>query len=259
MTEEEKQAALEAEAKAKADAKAAEDAEFEASLEGLSDEEKAEKKAEKDAQYNDNKIDYEAELAKEREAREKAEKALAEDRYKHSEAQRKKDEEGDKDDEKPLTKKELAELLERERNENRKIIQSTQVESIASRLATSDSERNLLIEIHRNRSFPSHLSIQEQLEECYAIANRKKLVGERNEALRALKGKEGSNKDSSGTYQDNQLSNEPKIAPQDAEAFKAVGFIWNGKTRQYEKKLPNGDLLIRDSKTKQTRLIKKPS
>jgi hypothetical protein len=258
MTDEEKQAVETAKAEAEAIAQAekeAADAEFEASLEGLSDEEKAAKLAEKEAQNVDNKPDYDAELKKERDAREKAEKALAEKRFKDSQNKKRDDDPEDLD--KPLTRKELQEVLISERQENQKIIQSTRIDTIAKSLSGSEAEKNLIIEIHKNRTFPSHLSLEEQLEESYVIANRKKLIGERNEALRALKGKDGVNRNPATTHQETRPGSEPKIAPQDAQAFKDAGFVWNGTSRQYEKKLSNGDLLVRDSKTKQTRIIKK--
>lgn len=254
MTEEEKQAALEAEAKAKADAKAAEDAEFEATLEGLSDEEKAEKIAEREAQHNDNKIDYEAELAKEREAREKAEKALADKRFKEAERKRKEGS-GDDDETKPLTKAELRELLAEERQATQKEVRSVRAEEIAKGLTGSEAEKNLVLEIFKNRTFPPHLSLEEQLEESYVIANRKKLVGERNEALRALKGKDGVNKDAAGTHHDAPPGKEPQLSAQDKAAVTAVGVVWNATSKRYEKKLKSGKILVWDVKNKQTYLV----
>jgi len=243
MTDEER-AALQAEAEAKAEA---EDAEFEAGLEGLSEEEVTQKRTEREAKKFST---IEAELKREREAREKAEKALADRAFKEREERRKSGED------KPLTASELESILVRERQFTQKEVRSVQISELAGRMSESDVEKNLIIEVHKNRTFPEHLSIEEQLEESYLIANRKKILGERAELLRALRGREGVTHDAASTHRDAPEGGEPNIPPADAQAFKAAGFVWNGKSRQYEKKLSNGSLLIRDSKTKQTRLVK---
>ncbi|MEK7578128.1 MAG: hypothetical protein AAB456_00185 [Patescibacteria group bacterium] len=260
MTEAETQAALEAEAQAKAEAeaaKAAEDAEFEASIADLSDEEKEAKRAERQAQMHPDNQDYEAELAREREARKKAEDALADRRFKESERKRKEEDEGtgDNPDDKPLTASQLEQILSRDREANRKEVRNVQATEIAGKLATSEVEKNLIVEVWKNRTFPEHLTLDEQIEEAYAIANRKKLIGERNEALRALRGKDNINTNPAATHHDAPKAGAPKLSPADQTATTAAGFIWNGVTRRYEKKLARG-LLIIDPQTKKTRLIK---
>lgn len=191
----------------------------------------------------------EAELEKERKGKpdpEKAKKAF-------EERQAKREEKQEESEEKPLTRKDLLEVEEKVRSEMRK----DRALELAKGMAGSDKEAELIVEKWKNRSFPEHLTLSEQIEEAFVITHRKKLMGERNEALRALKGKRMVNTDAASTHQEEKKPGEPKIPPQDAQAFKASGFVWNGTSRQYEKKLPNGDLLIRDSKTKETRLIKK--
>lgn len=261
MTPEEKKAADDASAEAEATAKAEKekaDAEFEASLDGLSDEDKAAKIAERTAAVDKGNIDYEAELKAEKERAAKAEKALADKRFKDAEKKRKAAEAAgetldEEDDDKPVTRKELAAV----RQEARREAQQERALEIAKGMADSDAEANLIVAKWQNRSFPEGLSLTEQIEEAYAITHRKKLVGERNEALRALKGKQGVNRDGSSSHQEGAPSKEPKIPQGEEQAIKAAGFAWNSTSRQFEKKLSNGDLLIRDSKTKQTRLVKK--
>ena len=258
MTDEEK-AALEATAKEEAEAQAeadkeAKDAEFEAEIADLSDEEKEAKRAERDAnQHPDNQY-YEAELKREREARKresearlKAEQSLADKRFKDAERRRKEKEEKEESDiEKPLTASQLEEILTKDREAIRKETQAVQIDEIANKMATSEAEKNLIIEIHKNRSFPSHLTLQEQLEESYVIANRKRLVGERNEALRALKGKDGVNRNPAMTHRDAPKAGEPKLSPADSDAIKNSGFSWNGTSRRYEKKISGGQTLVRN-------------
>lgn len=242
MTEEEK-ALLEAEQAQKAqDEESAED-------EANEDESEEEGKSK-----NPDNIDYEAELAREREAREKAEKAAAENAFKLREAKRQnKDEDEEDEEEKPLTAKELQSILASERQATQKALQEQRITEIASKLGTSEAERNLIIEIHKNRQFPEHLSLEDQLEEAFVIANRKKLIGERNEALRALKAKNGVNDNPAGTHQEAPKAGEPKLPSADIASLKAIGYAWNGKV--FEKKLKNG-VLQYDPKTKKTTLIK---
>lgn len=246
MTEEEK-AAQEAAAEEESKATDAEATEEQSEDEG-------------EAKDSENTIDYDQELKKERDARERAERALAEQRFKLSEQKRKQqddDEEDEQDpDSKPLTAKQLQVILANEREQTEKRLQQTQIEQIAKALSGSDAEAQLIVEIYKNRSFPPHLTLSEQVEEAYAIANRKKLIGERNEALRALRGKETVNTNTATTHHEPSQVGEPKLSPQDAQAFKAAGLVWNGTKRRFEKKLGNGSILVRDPKTKQTYLLK---
>lgn len=250
MTEEEK-AKLEAE-QAKSEEEAAKDEE---SAEEDTEEEESE---EEDESKSSDKIDYEAELAKEREAREKAEKAAADNAFKLREERRKRDgEQGhDKDGEdKPLTAKELQAILAQERQETEKALQAQRIAEIAGKLAASESEKNLVIEIHKNRTFPAHLSLEEQIEESFVIANRKKILGENSELKRALRGKAGVNDNAASAHQEAPKAGEPKMPAADLRAIKSVGYTWNGKSNRYEKKI-NGGLLTYDPRTKKTLVVK---
>lgn len=193
--------------------------------------------------------DWKAELAKEREAREKAEKALAEDRYKaaHPKAEETTEE---VDEDKPLTAKELDARLARERQETRKVLEAKAIQDIATNMANSPEEAALYVEIHRNRTFPSNLTLQEQMEEVYAIANRKKLTAQIGELTRAVRAKQTTKTNSASTHHDAQDVDEPKISQPDAQAMKAAGMTWDGKSQTYIKKLPGGKTLFFDPKTK---------
>lgn len=260
MTPEEIKAAetakAEAEAKAQADKEQA-DADFEASIADLSDEEKEAKRAEKEADSSSSQIDYDAELKKEREAREKAEKSAAEKDFKLRELKRKQgDDKGDLDDDKPLTGKELQAILAEERLQTQKTVQSARAEELAKKYTTNDTELKLILEIHKNRTFPQHLSLEDQIEESYVIANRKKIIGENSELKRALRGKGGVDNNPASTHRDAPVVGEPQLSSADKQALTAVGFVYNGTNRRYEKKLSNGNILVRDSKTRQTYMVK---
>lgn len=258
MTEQEKAAKAEAEAKAKdAEAKKqADEAEFENSIADLSDEEKEAKRAEKQkATHSDNQIDYKAELEKERKAKEKAEKALAESRFKKSEEKRKSGEEDDEEDKSgddSLTEERVAAMLDDRDRKTQKMLEATEARNIAAQLATSPDELELIIEKWQTTTFAPHLSLTEQIESACAMANSKRLIGERNEALRAAQAARNANKDGSGTHHVGLKGTEPKVASDLKGVLERQGFTFNTSNNLYEKKLPNGDVLVKDPKTKKT-------
>lgn len=196
----------------------------------------------------------EAALQREREAREKAEKAAADLAFKNREKRRREEPEIEEPegDDKPLTERSLKEILAREREATRKEMMSSEINRIAGQMSTSDTEKELILEVHKNRSFPSNLSLEEQLEEAWLIANKNRIKGENSELKRALLGKSGVSRDASTTHQDAPSGKQPQMAAADASEIARLGFKWSGTNRRYEKKLPNGNMLIFDPKTKQT-------
>ncbi len=200
-----------------------------------------EEKTDEAKEPESSQIDYEAELAKEREARIKAEKAAADLAFKKRKEKREEPEESsDDDEEKPLTRKDIDQLLESNRQATLKQLQEREIQEIARDMSESDAEANLIVEIHRNRTFPSNLSLQEQLEESYAIANRKKVFPKIAELKRALKGKENANANPATAHRDAPGADEPKVLSQDAQAIKSAGMVWDGKLRLYKKALAGG-------------------
>ena len=195
-----------------------------------------------------------AELDRERKSREEADRKLQETRDKareRIEAKRLRDREdkyefADEPAEKPITARELQDILAQEREAIRRETRNSEVERIAGDLSTSDDQKNLIMEVYKNRVFPSHLSLQEQLEECYVIANKKKFIGRESELLRALKNKGRVNSDASMTHQDSPKGKGPKLSSADAAEMAGAGFKSNGK--RWEKKLKNGQILVQDSK-----------
>ena len=231
MTDEEKK---EAEAKAKADAEAAEAAK--------SDEDKAKEAAEKEA--------LKTLAAQERERREKAEKALADQRFHEAEERRKKKEAGEEIDEKPLTPSELRAILAEDRQSTQKELLGSQIAEKAKKLSDSPEEAELIVEIHRGRTFPAHMTLDEQLAEAKAIGLGKKLMAQNDELKRSLRGKESVVIDSGSTHKDVPKPGEPKLDPQDKAELQRLGFAWDGK--YFSKKLANGKTLSRDWRTKKT-------
>lgn len=229
MTEEAKLEAEQAEVKAKASASAKDDETTEEEEKSKSDEESKQ---------------LEAELQRERKAREDAEKAAADMAFKLREKKRN-DEEEVEEEEKPLTASQLQIVLAKEREATRKEMQAAEIDRIASGHSTSETEKQLILEIHKNRSFPNHLSLGEQIEECYLLANKKKILGENSELKRALRGKGGISNDFSSTHHDALSGTAPKIAASDNAELARVGFKYNLTTKRYEKKLSNGSMLVK--------------
>jgi hypothetical protein len=242
MTELEIQAQLEAQQKADADAKAEAEAQD------------ADNTGDKPVGSDiDNKIDYEAELKREREAREKAEKAAADNAFKLREEKRKREEfsyEDNTQEEKPLTAADLQEMLEKQNQTFEKRLNETKVSEFANRVASSKAEADLIVEVFNNRQFPTHFSIEEQMNEAYAIANAKRLVAENNELKRALSNKDGVSRGFATTHSDAMPSSEPKLESDVKAELSAQGFGFNGATRRWEKKISNSKVLVYDLKTK---------
>jgi hypothetical protein len=209
----------------------------------------------------ENKIDYEAERKELRDRVAKAEKASADIAFKLREEKRKAssgdhiDTPIDTDEDRPLTAREFQQLMAEERQATQKILQEGKIAELASAIASSPAEAELIKEIHKSRIFPSHLTIQEQVEESYIIANRKKILGENNELKRALRAKNNVSSNSATTHQDPIPSHEPKLSAGDKQALLGAGFTWNAISRRFEKKMSNGKTLVRDSKTGQTQLL----
>ena len=249
-----------AEAKAKADAEAKAKADEEAANADRDDQDDSDDQGDEDDEdegdSSSKKIDYKAELEKEKEARKKAESLIAFNKYKgkHKKDDEEEDEDDhdDEDDDKPLTRKQLTSILEENRQKTIRETNAERILELATEMADSPEEAELIVEIHKNRQYPSHLSMREQVEEAQAVANRKKLVSQKSELARALQGKRNVSKDNSGTFRDGQEGAKPKMASQDEASYKRAGFAYDTKDRLWKKKLPNGKFLIKDPKTKAT-------
>jgi len=247
MTEEEK-AAITAEAEAEAQAKA--EAEKAKDNSGETEEEKTSREARELEEQN-----YKTELEREKKRNEEKDRIIAEQAFKLRD--KKRDEKADDNDDKPLTKKDLEVMLENERQNSRRELQSEIISEKAKKMAGSESEASLIIEIHKNRVFPKDLSIDEQLEEAYAIANRKKLIKQNEELKRALAGKDTASNNDAGTHRDSTPLEESKMSSNDVGALKAVGFAWDGKSRLYIKNLGKNKVLTYDPKTKTQKIVEK--
>lgn len=153
------------------------------------------------------------------------------------------------DDDKPLTRKDLAQI----KADSYRQLQTDQAYALARGMAASDKEGDLIFEKWNNRTFPVNLPLAEQLEEAYAITHRKKLIGERNEAIRALKNKDTTTKIAPTAHRDGVAAGEPKMSDADRQGYLGAGFVWDGAKRLYKKPLQNGAMhLYKDPKSGRT-------
>lgn len=204
------------------------------------DAEAAKAKAEEEAEANkEPHIDYAAELARERAAREKAEKELADKRFKESEAKRKALEDGS-DEPKGVTPEDLEALENRIYQRAQKELQVTRLTELARELAQNNDEANLILEIHKNRTFPAHLSLDEQMQEAYAIANGRQLAAKNQELVRALRSRETANRGGGSAHQDSPVLDAPKLSSAEATALKDAGMVWDATKRAFKKPLSSG-------------------
>ncbi len=220
-----------------------------------STEDKTKEETKEEATDSTKEIDWKAKHDEEKAKADAADKALADDRYKQDEARRKAEEaaeaSGEEEEEKPLTKADFQAERAKDRQAMLKEARTVEAQSIVKGMTDNVDEQNYVLELHKNRTFPEHLSLKEQLEESFAIANKDKWKGERDEALRKAKGDEGANKDAATSHRKSPESKagEPSMSAEDKQSLVAKGWKWNTTNRRYEKTTGSGILLFRDPDT----------
>jgi hypothetical protein len=117
---------------------------------------------------------------------------------------------------------------------------------LSEKLADSPKEAELVREIHRNRVFPVGMSLQDQLVEAHAIATAKRIQAKNVELGRKLQSTSTASRNTATTQRDPQASPAPKIASDLAASMRAAGYTHNPQLKRYEKKLPNGKILVLD-------------
>ncbi len=196
-------------------------------------------------------VDYEAELKAERERGFKEGAAYAAFKDRKEKREKKEGEEPPEEDEddKPLTRREAFEIFEKERHAIHTETLQSIISEKARKLASSDAEAQYIIELHKNRIFPASLSLDEQLEECYGIANRKKLLAKIDEQNRVILHKDTIQTNPADTHKEAPKAGEPP-ASADISAIKAAGMVWDGMKRIYKKPLARGKFLCYDPNSK---------
>ena len=200
-------------------------------------------------------LDLDAEIKKEQDRQQKPDPTRAREEFK-TRKQRRADR-GDDDEEKedapePLTRADLDEVESRAEQRAYRRLQQDQALALARSFGTNEKEAQLVFLKWQNRQWPSDLPLADQLEEAYAVTFRKKIIGERTEALRALRNKPNANDTSAETHRDATSSGEPNLPAQDKAAMKASGFVWDGSKGMYRKPIKGRGFLNRDPKSGKT-------
>lgn len=155
--------------------------------------------------------------------------------------------ETDVDDDKPITRRELTEII----SGVQKTTQESQAYTIARANTSSEAEARAAITFWKTRVKPTG-NLQEDVMFAIGGLNYKKVVSKNNELGRALKSKETASKDSAGAYRDPNEGSAPKIDSQTKNSLERAGFKFDVKDKLYKKQLPNGSYLIKDLRTKRT-------
>lgn len=198
-------------------------------------------------------IDYKAVAEKEKARNKKLEEIIIKNKVaKKKDSENDSDDEGDEDiddDDKPITRKNVRSVLEAERQKMTLEVYADKLKEFAEDMSESPEEAEAILEVHKNRRFPSDLSIREQVEECHAIVNRKRLASKNSELRRALGSKNSAGNNAGSSYRDGQKGVAPKQSESDKAAYKRAGFAYEPKDKVWKKKLPNGNFLIKNPKT----------
>jgi len=199
----------------------------------------ADEEEESSSEHSDSERDFDAELEEEEKS-----SAPAHDAFKKREKKREVDD--DDEDSRPMTVGEFKKLS----NQNQKTTLEAAALTLALTLADTEKEAKLIVAKWKNRAYPTNLSLADQIEEAYAVTHRKNLIGQANEAKRALRNKSKVNDNAAGSHRDSPHNpSEPKISDADKAGLKAAGFKWNPKTKLYEKLLRGGGKLVKDFKS----------
>lgn len=189
------------------------------------------------------KPDYEAILAAEKERADKAEAKLAEKRFKKRHAARQSDDnesdedEGEDDeDEKPITASQLEERLAADRLERQKESQGSEALAIARKNTSSEAEAKAAVLYWKNRVVPTG-DLEEDVLAGIAVMNRKRIKGQQSEVDRSKRSKENASTDAASGHQDAPKPGEPKMSAQDKHVIAQAGFVWDGSKRLYRKPL----------------------
>ncbi len=156
------------------------------------------------------------------------------------------DDEEEGEENKPVTRKEL-------RKFEKSTLEATAL-ALATGLTETDKEARLVLATWKNRRYPKGMPLAGQVKEAYLVKFGANLMGQTEEAKRALLNRRRVNTDSAGTHRDRQINtNEPKMSAVEKQNLERIGFKYVPERKRYEKKV-RGGVVVRDPKTHKTRL-----
>lgn len=213
-----------------------------------------ESETEDESSSNEDSPDYEALLKEERERAEKAEKALAEAAFKDRKKKRQEpdgdenESESDDEDDKPLTIKDLRAHEARIIARTQKQMQDSRALEIARAHTSSEEEAKAAHLFWKNRVVPTD---NLEADVLFAIGglNHRKIVGKNQELARALRSRETTVDDTSGTQRESQLPTSVKVKGDLHASLKRAGFELDTKRKLWIKEVSKGNFVYKDLKT----------
>lgn len=195
-------------------------------------------------------IDYKALADAETKRAEEAQKAAADLAFKLREQKREVKEEDppEEDDNKPLTRADINQVLAEFARTNEKSTQDTEAKALIAKHVEGD-EADAAYLFWKNRVVPTG-NLEEDILFALGGLNYKRVIAQNSELKRSLQSKDTRNKDASGAVKDPTGTSETMLSSQDAQTLKASGMKWDGKKRLYSKKLKDGKTFFFDPKTK---------
>jgi len=193
-------------------------------------------------------------------AKEKAESALAQKRFKKSEAKRQGEEveeeaEDEDEEEKPLTRAEFDAALRKERASIEQTVLAGETLRIARGLSASNEEAAAIVAIYNGRVFPEYLTHEQKVTEAFYLAQGPRLTGKILELRRSLQSKNTKKQSGSeNVHRDAPKGNFPKMSAQDRNLLQSSGFSWDGN--RFVKKLPGGKILVKTSLKDKPQILK---
>ena len=148
-------------------------------------------------------------------------------------------------EDKPLTKRELEDILANERKENLKISQESRALEVARKLTTSEAAAKAAVAYWKTRIVPTG-DIEEDISGAIGMMEHKKVVAQNAELARALQARDGVTNVVLETHMDSPPGSEPQLAPDIKASLNRAGYTYDAKARVYKKKLPSGKFLIKD-------------
>jgi hypothetical protein len=156
----------------------------------------------------------------------------------------------EEDDEKPLTRREMKELLSGLQKQS----QESEALKIARAHTASEAEAKAAVTFWKTRVNPTG-NLEEDVLFAIGGLNHKKVVSTNAELIRALKSKNSASTDVASSHRDPMEGTSPRMSASDQAAYKRAGFSFDTKDKVYKKKLPSGKTLIKDPKTKKSYVV----
>jgi hypothetical protein len=114
-------------------------------------------------------------------------------------------------------------------------------------LAESPKEAELMMLTIQNRIFPEGMSAEDIALETHAIVTAKRTQAKAVELARKVQSSANASRNTATTQRDPQASPAPGMAPDLAASMQRAGYTYNGQLKRYEKTLPNGKILVKES------------